>query len=102
MANAMDLLKALEQSLGGPNGAPLLIGCDEPPNDIAMALECAEPDTEYQFCVRMFKGADTYIITARKPTESELSELERLMDETVPDGEPDDDDGDDDPDGDED
>ncbi len=84
MTTAMDQLKVLEQSLGGPNGAPLLIGCDEPKEDIVEGLECVEPDTEYQFCVREFQGADTYIITGRKPTTSELKELERLMTETAP------------------
>lgn len=84
MANAMDRLKALERSLGGPSGAPLLIGCDEPPADVAAALECVEPDVEYRFCVRVFQGADTYIITARAPTEAELADLEALMAETVP------------------
>lgn len=82
--DAMKKLKELERSLGGPDGAPLLIGCDEPPAEIAEALESIEPDTDYQFCVREFQGADTYIITARKPTEAELKEFDRLMGETSP------------------
>lgn len=72
-------LKKLEQSLGGPNGAPLLIGCDEPHTEIAEAMECLEPDVEYRISVREFQGADTYIITARTPTDGELANLERLM-----------------------
>ena len=87
MADASDKLKALEKSLGGPNGAALLIACDEPPKDISDAFECLEPDTEYRICVREFQGCDTYIITARTPSSSELEELERLLDETSPEGE---------------
>jgi len=82
--DAMKRLKELEHSLGGPAGSPLLIGCDESPNDIAAALESVDPDTDYQFCVREFQGADTYIITARKPTAAELAELDRLMGEMAP------------------
>ena len=83
-------LMKLEQSLGGPDGAPLLIGCDEPPSDIAEAMECMEPDVEYRICVREFQGADTYIITKRSPVTDELAVLERLMQETGPQGEEDD------------
>ena len=88
--DSMAKLKELERSLGGPDGAPLLIGCDEEPGDVAAALESVEPDTDYRFCVREFQGADTYIITARAATEAEIAELERLMEETAPaeDGEP--------------
>lgn len=92
--DAMNRLKELERSLGGPDGAPLLIGCDEPPGDITEALESLEPDTEYRLCVREFQGADTYIITARTPTATELAELDRIMGETSPadgdEGEPED------------
>lgn len=98
--DAMKKLKELERSLGGPDGAPLLIGCDEPPGDITEALESLEPDTEYRLCVREFQGADTYIITARTPTATELAELDRLMGETAPvdgeDGAPEDESGGDD------
>jgi hypothetical protein len=93
MSDAMNRLKELERSLGGPDGAPLLIGCDEPPGDITEALESIEPDTEYRICVREFQGADTYIVTARTPTAAELAELDRLMGETSPsdgEGEPED------------
>jgi len=82
--DAMKRLKELERSLGGPDGAPLLIGCDEPPGDITEALESLEPDTEYRICVREFQGADTYIVTSRTPTAAELAELDRLMGETSP------------------
>lgn len=79
---AMKKLKELERSLGGPDGAPLIIGCDETPDEITEALESLEPDTEYRLSVREFQGADTYIITARTPTAAELAELDRLMEAT--------------------
>lgn len=82
--DAMKRLKELEKSLGGPDGAPLLIGCDEQPGEIKEALESIEPDTEYRICVREFQGADTYIITARTPTSTELTEFDRLIGETTP------------------
>lgn len=82
--DAMNRLKELERSLGGPDGAPLLIGCDEHPGEIKEALESIEPDTEYRLCVREFQGADTYIITARTPTAAELAEFDRLVGETTP------------------
>lgn len=82
--DAMKRLKELESSLGGPDGAPLIIGCDETPTEIKEALESIEPDTEYRLCVREFQGADTYIITARTPSSSELAEFDRLMGETTP------------------
>jgi hypothetical protein len=84
MADEATRLKKLEQSLGGPNGSPLLIGCDEPAADIASAMECVEPDVEYRLCVREFQGADTYIITARTPTAGELADLESLMGDDEP------------------
>lgn len=82
--DAMKKLKELERSLGGPDGAPLLIGCDEEPGDVTEALESLEPDTEYRLSVREFQGADTYVITARTPTDAEIAELERLMEATAP------------------
>lgn len=95
--DAMKRLKELERSLGGPDGAPLLIGCDETPEDIKDALESIEPDTEYRICVRELQGADTYIVTSRTPTASELAEFDRLMGETSPsDEEPEDESGSDD------
>lgn len=82
--DSMKKLKELERSLGGPDGAPLLIGCDETPAEIKEAMESIEPDTEYRLCVREFQGADTYIITARTPTAAELAEFDRLVGETTP------------------
>jgi hypothetical protein len=77
--DAQARLKKLEESLGGPNGSPLLIGCDESPQEIAEALECLDPDTEYRLAVREMDGAETYVITARTPTPTELGELVQLM-----------------------
>ena len=96
----MERLQALEKSLGGPGGAPLLVGLDEPDEDIVEALACLDADAEYCLRLREFRGAPTLIVSTRKATLAEVTELEKLYEETAPaEGE---DEGDEDGEGDED
>ena len=102
--NPMTRLQALEKSLGGPEDVPLLVGLDEPDSEIVEALASLDSDAAYHLRLRDFKGSPTLIVTARKVTLAEVAELEKLYEDTSPEGddEADDDDTDDDPEADDD
>jgi hypothetical protein len=84
--NPMTRLQTLEKSLGGPEDVPLLVGLDESDTDIVEALASLDSDVEYHLSLRDFRGSPTLFVTARKVTPAEVAELEKLYEDTSPEG----------------